>query len=332
MSYTTFIVNRKVLNKLLIIFLFTLCSLTHSSAGAFVKIHLNNRTEVENEKIVLGEIGQIVGEDRAQVETVKHVVLGNAPLAGKTKYLTRDYVISRMKLSGIDLTTIQLICSDKVEIVRSSIKITHDKIKKIIFDYLDKTLPWEKSNVNLKNIRVNNEPILPKGKITYKVVPPSNTDYVGLTPLSVHFYVNGKIHKKLMVSVKIEVMSDIVVTKKPLGRYQIITEADISLNRMNLAKLPSNVIRKVEDVLGKRTRRTIDSNTPLRPDLIELPPLVKRGDIVKIIVESEGLKVTALGKAKEKGRLGEMIKVTNVDSSKAIYARVLDASSVKVDY
>jgi flagella basal body P-ring formation protein FlgA len=332
MSDTTFAISHNKMIKLAIMAILTLCLLTHSSADAFVKIHLNDRTEIENDKILLGEIGQIIGENRAHVEVVKHVVLGNAPLAGKTKYLTRDHVISRMKLIGIDLTTIQLVSSDKVEIVRSSMKINHNKIRKIIVDYLDKTLPWEKNDVNIKNIRVNNEPILPKGKITYKVVPPSNTDYVGLTPLSVHFYLNGKIHKKLMVSVNIEVMSDIVVTNKPLGRYQIITEDDISLNRMNLAKVSSNALRKIDDVLGKRTRRAIDSNTPLRPDLIELPPLIKRGDIVKIIVESDGLKVTALGKAKEKGRLGEIIKVTNVDSSKAIYARVLDANSVKVDY
>jgi len=54
--------------------------------------------------------------------------------------------------------------------------------------------------------------------------------------------------------------------------------------------------------------------------------------MVLIIAESEGLKVTALGKAKEKGRRGEMIRVLNIDSRKSIYARVLDSSRVKVDF
>ena len=70
----------------------------------------------------------------------------------------------------------------------------------------------------------------------------------------------------------------------------------------------------------------------MRSDHIELPPLVKSGDIVKIVIESDGFKITTLGKAKQKGRRGEMIKVINVDSRKAIYARVLDSTCVKVDY
>lgn len=322
----------KTLNILSFSLFLMLLLITHTSASAFVKINLFESTDIESAKILLGDIGKISGEDHLQVEKIKNVILGNAPLPGKKKSISRDLVISRMKLSGIDLAKIQIIAPDKIEIIRSSKKISHEKIKKIVLTFLDKTLPWDRDNVDIKDIRIRNEIILPKGKITYKVVFPPNNDYVGLTPLTVYFYVNGKFEKRLLVTVDIEVMSNIVVTRKPLGRYKLITEEDIYLKRMNLAKLPSNVITRYEDVLGMRTRRTINSNVALRPDLVELPPLIKRGDIVKIIVESEGLKVTTLGQAKQKGRRGEMIKVINVDSNKAIYARVLDASSVKVDY
>jgi len=322
----------KTLKGITLGILFILVSITHTSASAFVKINLFDSTDIENDKILLGEIGNISGDDHQQVEKVKNVVLGNAPLPGKNKKISRELVISRMKLSGIDLAKIQMISSDKVEIIRSSKSISQENIKKIVFTFLDKALPWDRENVDIKDIRVNNDIILPKGKTTYKVVFPPNTDYVGLTPLTVYFYVNGNFEKRLLVTVNIEVMSNIVVTRKPLGRYKLITEEDICLKRMNLAKFPSNVIIRYEDVLGKRTRRTIDSNVALRPDLVELPPLIKRGDIVKVIVESEGLKVTTLGKAKETGRRGEMIKVINVDSSKSIYARVLDSNSVKVEY
>jgi len=60
--------------------------------------------------------------------------------------------------------------------------------------------------------------------------------------------------------------------------------------------------------------------------------LVKRGDIVFIIAESSGIKVTALGQVKEKGRKGQIVRVENIDSNKGIYARVLDSNSVKVDF
>jgi flagella basal body P-ring formation protein FlgA len=102
--------------------------------------------------------------------------------------------------------------------------------------------------------------------------------------------------------------------------------------KMDLAKLPSDVITDPEMILGKRTRRAIGAKTPLRANLVEFPPLVKRGDVVVIIVETGGLKITALGQVKKKGRLGESIPVINYDSKKILYARVLDSSTVKVEF
>jgi flagella basal body P-ring formation protein FlgA len=70
----------------------------------------------------------------------------------------------------------------------------------------------------------------------------------------------------------------------------------------------------------------------LSTDLVELPPLVKRGDLVTIIARLEGLKITTLGEVKRKGRQGERIPVLNIDSRKVIFARVIDANTVAVEF
>ena len=111
-----------------------------------------------------------------------------------------------------------------------------------------------------------------------------------------------------------------------------INTNDIEMMRMDLAKLPSDVITDPEVILGKRTKRAVGGKTPLRTNLVEFPPLVKRGDVVVIIAESSGLKITALGQVKRKGRLGESIPVINYDSKKILYARVLDSNTVKVEF
>ncbi|MCD6272106.1 MAG: flagellar basal body P-ring formation protein FlgA, partial [Deltaproteobacteria bacterium] len=83
---------------------------------------------------------------------------------------------------------------------------------------------------------------------------------------------------------------------------------------------------------GRRTRRSIDPATVLRTDLVELPPIVKRGDIVTIVAEAGGMRITALGKIKKKGHKGERLKVINLNSKKEIYARVVDSSTVRVTF
>ncbi len=101
---------------------------------------------------------------------------------------------------------------------------------------------------------------------------------------------------------------------------------------MDLADLPSDVITDPEAVLGKRTRRAIGAKTVLRPNLVELPPLVKRGDVVMIIAETQGFRITTMGQVKKKGALGDRIPVINFDSKKVLYARVIDSNTVKVDF
>jgi flagella basal body P-ring formation protein FlgA len=123
-----------------------------------------------------------------------------------------------------------------------------------------------------------------------------------------------------------------VVTRKPLGRHKPITEDDIEMQTLDLSNLPANVLTDREAVIGKRTKRAVGAQTPLRADSIELPPLVKRGDLVVIIAESENLKITTLGQVKKKGRRGERIPVVNLDSKKVLQARVVDANTVKVDF
>ena len=155
---------------------------------------------------------------------------------------------------------------------------------------------------------------------------------MGKRPIAVDFSVNGRARQKIWTTATIEVLTQVVVTRKPLGRYKSITEDDIQLQTMDLANLPSNVLTDFEAVLGKRTKRAIGAQIPLRTDVIELPPLVKRGDFVMIVAESAGLKITALGQVKKKGRLGERIPVVNVDSKKVLYARVIDSNTVQVEF
>jgi flagella basal body P-ring formation protein FlgA len=124
----------------------------------------------------------------------------------------------------------------------------------------------------------------------------------------------------------------VVITKKPLGRHKPITEDDITVLKMDLAKVPSGVITDPDAVLGKRTSRAIGSKTVLRTDLVEFPPLVRRGDVVEIVAETQGFKVTALGQVKKKGALGERIPVMNFESKKVLYARVMDSKTVKIDF
>jgi len=320
----------------LIICLSLFFSISGISADLFaediISIRVLKKAEIEDDKILLGKIAVIKGENFEFVQKLQAIVVGRAPLPGKSRQIDEHYIKNRLKQNGIDLSRIILKVPEKNEISGSFIEISRERIEKIALDFIYKKIPYERNRARVKKIRVNRSVVLPKGRVTYKVVLPRHMDFFGLIPLSVVFNVNGLFQKKVSVTVDIEVLTEVVVTKRPIGRYKMITEDDISLQQRDMSNLSFNIITNYEDVLGKRAKRAIDAKTVLRADLIESPPLVRRGDIVSIIAESNALRITALGEVKEKGRMGERIRVVNLDSKKGIYARVLNSNTVMVNF
>ncbi len=314
------------------VFFFTLETPANLSAAGMTSIRVLKKVEIENDKMLLGKIAVIKGEDSEFIQKLRAIVIGRAPLPGNSRQIDEHYIKIRLKQSGVDLSRIMLEVPQKNEISRSSIEISRERIEKIALDFIYKKIPYEKNRTRIKKVRVNQSPILPKGRVTCKVVPPKNMDFFGLIPLSILFSVNGHFQKKVMVTVDIEVLTEVVVAKKPLGRYKMIKEDDVYLQKRDMSNLPSNFITNPEDVLGKRAKRAINAKTVLRTDLIEFPPLVRRGDLVSIIAESDGLRITTLGEVKEKGCKGERIRVVNLDSEKGIYARVFDSNTVVIDF
>ncbi len=295
-------------------------------------VRVQEQVEINNNEVLLGQIASIEGNDSQLIQQLKEIVISKAPVAGKTRQYELRHFQKRLEQHGMDMTTVRLQVPRRVLITRSYVEIDKPKIEKIITDYIMQNTPRDNGMVRIKAVHVPDKVILPKGRIAYKVKASRRRQLMGNCSLAVDFSVNGHTKKRIWATAQVEVLGTVVVTRKPLGRYKPITEDDIILQTMDLANLPSNVLTDPDAVLGKRTKRAIGVQTPLRADVIELPPLVKRGDLVTIIVESEGLKVTARGLVKKKGRLGERIPVVNVDSKKVLYARVVDPNTVKIDF
>ena len=303
-----------------------------SDAAQTAVVRVHDRVEIDGDEVLLGQIAVIEGNDARWIQQLKEIVIGRAPLPGKTRQYDQRYLEMRLKQHHVDLSTVVLEVPQNVEVARSSVIIEEHELKRVVSDFILRNVSQDNKTVRIKEIRVPQSVILPKGRIAYQVVAPRSGQLMGKCSIAVDLSVNGQPHKKVWATATIEILGPVVVTRKPLGRHKPITEDDIELQTMDLSDLPVDVLTDPGVVLGKRARRAIGAQTPLRADLIELPPLVKRGDLVVIVAEANGLKITTRGQVKKRGRLGELIPVINMDSKKILYARVIDSNTVKVDF
>lgn len=222
------------------------------------------------------------------------------------------------------------VVQDKNE--NETIEITKSMIEDIVMDFLNEKISWERNRVQIKIVQSPHGLTLPNRPYSYKVLSPAKSTYIGTVPLSVVYDVYGQSARKVSVIVKISVETTVVVVQKPLNRNQSINSDDVTVVTMDMADLPSNYISRVEDVVGKRTIRTMNPKEVFRTDIVEQPLVVKRNDKVSIIAESQTLRITAMGEIRESGAKGDRVRVVNLNSNKEIFGKVLDSKTVQVEF
>jgi flagella basal body P-ring formation protein FlgA len=96
--------------------------------------------------------------------------------------------------------------------------------------------------------------------------------------------------------------------------------------------LPRGAVTRPEDAVGKEARVGIPVLAPLRHDQLRAPAMVRRGDVVTLLAESAGLRITTRGEVREDAPQNGQVRVWNAASHKEVVGRVVDAGTVAVGF
>ena len=135
---------------------------------------------------------------------------------------------------------------------------------------------------------------------------------------------------KLYVPVRIAVLEQIVVSRRPVVRGHTLTAADVTLSEVDTSRLHKAYFTRLEDVVGLRTKRSIGSGKTLHAGLLRREQLVKRGAQVEIVAITGGLHVTMRGKALGDGGRGDRVRVKNLNSGRVITGTVSGRGVIRV--
>lgn len=210
--------------------------------------------------------------------------------------------------------------------------VTEAELRRVVSDFLARKTGDLNAEVTVKKIGLHGDLKLPAGKPSFEVVAPARWEGYGNASLALIVRVDDQVKRNLTVLVEVEALAEMVVATRTLERGEVLGETDVTLARRDLAHLQGRFCRKVEDVVGLRVKNTVRANLPLRGDFLERVPVVKSGQFVTIVAENEVVRITATGRAKGSGAVGDTILVQNSSSQKELSARVLDATTVKVDF
>ncbi|MBI5408118.1 MAG: flagellar basal body P-ring formation protein FlgA [Nitrospirae bacterium] len=192
--------------------------------------------------------------------------------------------------------------------------------EEVLQTYLTDNYPWKK--IEVANVRIT-------GNI------PDNAPYtivVEKGPLGkgVFTFVFEN-EKRAVVKADVRAFEDIVKSKRPFKKGYVLQDEDVYLAEIDIGKMPKNSVADPGAIIGKPLRRSINANKVLAEDMVEKSEVVKKGKKVSLLINMEGLNITAAGETKEKGYVGMPVKAINLSSKKEVRGVLIDENTVKVE-
>jgi flagella basal body P-ring formation protein FlgA len=302
-------------------------------AKAEVKPHVvvTEDALIKEKKIYLNNVASIEGTE-SQKEKLGSIFLGLAPKPGRDKTFKGSWIESKIRSKRWLPSDIAIKIPEFVRISRKWQAIEEASLSDLFKGYIAKQINAEEGDFRVSRFKVTGNGRLPEGDIKVELVRNADGNLFGYVSLTAIVRVDGEIERRLALSGWVDRFEDVVCTSGSLKRNTIIAEDDISMQRRNISRLSHNVVTRADNVVGKRVKQSLKANAVILANMVEDPPLIRRGDRVTIVAESPTLLVTALGVAQTKGRLGDQVRVRSFVNRKEVIGRVVDSSTVRVEF
>ena len=293
-----------------------------------LQIYLPREVTMKDDILKLGRIGIIRGPEDL-VAKASGIMMGRISVPGQEIVIENHVVLSRLAGCGIPTSQVKLMGAEKVTVKKQNDEISGDEfvnlaesflIKNLISDKVSNWSPVRKPKDLMihkpgKDIRFESELIQngAKNQVKVKISVFSDKEMIGTRDIT--FAMRYKNHVA------------VAVVDIPAGTLIDSENVKIEENKSNFPE-PSDW----KPPYGLVAKRKIPAKSVIQPhmlDQVEAPVVIKRNQNVVIQIEKPGFLITALGKAMQNGKVGEYIKVRNIDSQRIIVAKVNNNGSVE---
>ncbi|MBN2644238.1 MAG: flagellar basal body P-ring formation protein FlgA [Desulfuromonadaceae bacterium] len=326
----TELISRKVFLPLLILIAMLWSSAAYAEplpAGSKLYLELRAEALVAGDEISLCDV--VVA--KPVVPQLCELQLGRSPNAGQSRQFDRAFVLRALQRGGLDPSSVIWTGADGVTVTRDGERVRQVDVEATIGDFLELNRKrFGAVEMRFESHQSIEDFYLPRGELTVEVIP-AVKELIGSRSLTLVYRVDQHIVKNLAVRGKLLVYADVAVARHNLPRGTLLTAAQIQMARLDVSDL-NGPFFSLAALEGMRLMRNVRAGEAIEHRQVEQPPVIKKGDFVKIVAARGGMRLTATGVAREDGRVGQVISVRNSASLKDVLAEVIDQDFVRVEF
>ena len=128
----------------------------------------------------------------------------------------------------------------------------------------------------------------------------------------------------------VDVTAPVVRATRSIGRNDEIGAADVETAMVPLKDVAFRRLPITTDIVGTRARRDITAGELMTNALVLVPPAIRSGDLVRVVLTMGTVQVTGEGRASGSGQIGDRIRVLTPSSRKPLTARITGRGAVEI--
>lgn len=301
-------------------------------AGTPVRVTLHEEVELESIRYRLGEIADIVTDDARLFAKLSNLVVGQAPRSGYNGYITRNELAAFVEREvPAAYRRLEWRGAGKVQLRAVGSAYPGDRIQRAAYERLYEYLSeyYDDFSIGL----VNNEtasPILPLGDVSITAYLPGAELNKRMT-VWVDIHVEDMLYQSVPVWFSVSVYQEVLAAARKMERHDIPRASDFVREVSDITSLRGVPVDSMEALQGMRLKRPLSEGALLSSSMLEIVPLVVRGQQVKVFASAGKVSLSTTAIALHDGDMLQKINVQNPKRDLTYAATVIGQGRVKVD-
>ena len=306
-----------------------------ASTARGATVHLRRTAVVSEPSVRLGHVGEVTGCPAGLKQLLQEVIVADSPAGQMKRRLKVSEIRRRLFEAGINQTEIVLAGASEIEITRKRTRRAAGRtgslgkrVRRAVLREAGRALERPADELELTSLRFEAFGIPENAHVT--VTPVGEVDFPGTVTFDAVATVHEAEAGRFTVSAELEGVRRVVVAKRNLGAGNMIRARDVEVRRMDGAAAPARAIEKTQLVVGERLARRVPAGGAITTDVIAKPILVNRGDVCRMTIRGRGFRIVGEARARDKGSLGEMIRMESIQDRKRFAAVVSGPREVEI--
>jgi flagella basal body P-ring formation protein FlgA len=296
------------------------------------EINVDKEVYVKDSNILLKDIAEFNNIRENDLKNIQDLDLGQSPLPGYKKYINKELIKLLIKKLGYKSNQYTLNVPNQLVVRRKARQINSDDIekhlKKYLADVLENVTDEYAIKVNFRQKQIT----IPDKHYSIKIIGDREIKSGKMTvPTAV--IIDNNEYKRFYVPVEIKAFKKAYVAKRYISQGSKIKRDDYEFKLVEIDSLDdSDIIKENTDLFNNKVELSysLKQGDILKKNNYKTSYLINWGDQIQAQVIVGDIELSLMVTARERGKLGEYIKVENPKNNHQFNAKVISPQLVQV--